>query len=88
VIAVSKLRAGQREAEEGAEKLIVVDQGESLLKRSDPAGSPRGLQRLPCGWCQIPRAFPSGPCTTVSPHLIGWQAPIFVARLRRVSARS
>src|SRR5258708_1775654 len=88
MIAVPKLRAGQREAEEGAQKLIVGDHGRSLLrrKRNDPAGSLRWLRRLPCGWHQIPRTFPSGPSTTVSRPSPGWQSPIFVARLPRVAA--
>src|SRR6266851_7735547 len=87
MIAVSKLRAGQREAEEGAQKLIVGEHGLHglLRKRNDPAGSLRWLRRLPCGWHQIPRTFPSGPSTTVSRPSLGWQSPIFVARLRLVA---
>jgi hypothetical protein len=56
-------------------------------KRNDPAGSPLRLRRLPCGWCQIPRTFPSGPLITVSRPSWGRQSPIFVARLRRVAVR-
>jgi len=55
-------------------------------QRNGPVGSPRGLRLLPCGWCQIPRTFPSGPLQTVSGFWMGWQSPIFVARLRCVAA--
>jgi hypothetical protein len=55
-------------------------------KRNDPAGSPLSLRPLPCGWCQIPRTFPSGPLPTVSRRPKSWQSPIFVAWLRRVGA--
>jgi hypothetical protein len=56
-----------------------------VRKRNDPAGSPLGLQPLPCGWCQILRTFPSGPSTTVSRPSKGWQSPIWVAWLHRVA---
>src|ERR1700674_845158 len=89
VVTVVELGVGQREGEKGAQKLIVGDHGlKSLLrKRNDPAGSPLRLRLLPCGWCQNPRTFPSGPLITVSRPSWGWQSPIFVARLRRVAVR-
>ncbi len=67
MIAVSELRAGRRQAEKGMQELDVRDHGwdSSSEKRIDPAGSLRWLRRLPCGWCQIPRTFPSGPFTNV-----------------------
>ena len=54
-------------------------------KRNDPAGSPLGLRLLPCGWCQIPRTFPSGPLPTVSRRPKSWQSPTFVAWLRQIA---
>src|SRR5258707_7713718 len=56
-------------------------------KRKDPAGSLRCLRRLPCGWCQIPRTFPSGPLINLSRPTKSWQSPILVARLRLVALR-
>jgi len=90
VVAVMKLGVRQCQIEKGAQKLIVGSYGSKglLRKRNDPAGSPLGLRLLPCGWCQIPRTFPSGPSTTVSRALKVWQSPILVARLRRVAAHA
>ena len=63
VVTMPELGVGQGETEEGAQKFIVGSHGRKglLRKRNDPAGSLRWLRRLPCGWCQIPRTFPSGP---------------------------
>src|SRR4029077_4918946 len=89
VVAVVELGVRQLKGEEGAKKLIVGSHGLMglLRKRNDPAGSPLGLRLLPCGWCQIPRTFPSGPWTNLSRRTKSWQSPILVARLRRVAAR-
>jgi hypothetical protein len=99
MVAVAELGVGQGQAKEGVEKLFVGEQsispilvaaparhgGKFSRKRIDPAGSLRWLRHLPCGWCQIPRTFPSGPFTTVTRHLRGRQSPRFVARLRGVA---
>src|ERR1700730_14619193 len=84
-----EFRVGQGQAKKGAQKLIVGGHwGRSLLrKRIDPDGSPRWLRRLPCGWCQIPRTFPSGPSANVTRASRRWQSLKFVAWLRRVAVR-
>jgi hypothetical protein len=87
MIAVAELRAGKGQSEEGVQELIVGEQlGKFSRKRIDPGGSLRWLRRLPCGWCQIPRTFPSGPSTNVTPLSRERQSPRFVAWLHRVAA--